>query len=155
MLDLNREDRVFFQLTPNPVRALSGTLLYYQYKSPYTFWEETTGGTAVFYLQNSRGEVPGTAEYTVDYRRGIVNFGTTQRGTIYYATGSTYDLNATAADIWQQKAAHYATTSFNFSTDNHSISREQVYSHCIEMSNFFSNMSNSAIQTVDRFRSDM
>lgn len=163
MLDMNRTDLIHEQLIPNPiVVGGAGTSLnrypYYQFKkylTGYTFLESTSGGTDVFYIQDGTGATLGTALWSADYRRGIVNFVNDTLGTAVYVTGSAYDLNATAADVWRSKASHYATSSFNFSTDNHSISRAQVYDHAIEMVKFFDNISGNSIQTVQRFRSDM
>jgi hypothetical protein len=91
--------------------------------------------------------------WTADYRTGAVTFGTSTMGTAYFVTGRSYDLNAAAADIWRKKAAHYAP-SFDFSTDNHDLSRSQVYDHCVEMAQFFEGISGKAIQTVQMNRSD-
>lgn len=155
ILDLHRHDLAFEQLEMYPVQVAAGSLSYQDYRSQYTFFEATTGGTAIFYLQDSTGATIGTTNYTPDYRRGQFQFSTDQRGSVYYLTGRSYDLNASAADIWRRKAAHYAPTSFDFSTDNHSVSRSQVYAHCLEMSNYFESMSNDSIQVVSLFRSDM
>jgi hypothetical protein len=85
----------------------------------------------------------------------VITFSADTLGTAYFVTGRSYDLNAAAAEIWRKKASHYAPTSFNFSTDNHSISREQVYTHCMEMAQFFDGISNTAIQTIQTYRSDL
>jgi hypothetical protein len=163
MLDSNRIDLIHEQLIPRPI-VVGGTVSapirypYYQFKkfeTGYAFLENTTGGTDVFYLQDGTGSTLGTALWSADYRRGIVNFVNDTLGTAIYYTGSAYDLNATASDVWRNKAAHYAPSSFNFSTDNHSISRAQVYEHAVEMTKFFENISGNSIQTLQRFRSDM
>lgn len=154
VLDNHRMDFVHEYIQPMPIVATGGTLQYFDYHAPYTFLESTSGGSTVFYIQDGTGATLGTSLWSADYRRGLITFGSNTLGTTLYLTGRTYDLNATAADIWRKKAAHYAPTSFNFSTDNHNVSREQVYSHCIEMAGFFEGMSGNSIQVVERFRSD-
>lgn len=155
VLDIHRNDVVFEQLQMYPTQITGGSLSYQDYRSAFGYYEATTGGTAVFYVQDSTGANIGTANYTADYRRGQVEFSSNQAGSVYYVTGRSYDLKAAAADIWRRKAAHYAPTSFDFSTDNHSVSRSQIYKHCLEMADFFDGASTSSIQTVSMFRSDM
>lgn len=155
ILDVHRLDVVFEQLQIFPNQVAGGSLSYTDYRSRYGYYEQTTGGSAIFYVQDSTGANIGTANYTPDYRRGVLTFGTDQRGTVYYLTGRSYDLNASAADVWRRKAAHIAPTSFDFSTDNHSISRSQVYQHCLDMARFFEGKSAQAIESVPIFRSDM
>ncbi len=155
VLDTHRRDIVFEQLQMYPTQITGGSLSYQDYRSVFGYYEATTGGTAIFYVQDSTGANIGTANYTADYRRGQVEFSSNQAGSVYYVTGRSYDLKAAAADIWRRKAAHYAPTSFDFSTDNHSVSRSQIYKHCLEMADYFDGVSTSSIQTVSMFRSDM
>jgi len=155
VLDKRRIDLIHEYLTPLPVVGTGGTSIYYDYLAPRGYLEATSGGTTIFYLQNGGGTQVGTSLWSADYRRGIVTFATSTAGSTMYLTARAYDLNGAAADVWQRKAAHYAPTSFNFSTDNHNISREQVYTHCQEMATFFQSISNNGMQTVDRYRSDM
>jgi hypothetical protein len=155
ILDIHRKDIIFEPLKAYSTQIAGGSLDYRDYRSMFGFYEATTGGTAVFYVQDATGAVAGTANYTPDYRRGQVVFNSNQVGTIYYLTGRSYDLEAAAADIWRRKAAHYAPTAFNFSTDNHSISREQVYSHCLEMANYYAGQSATSITTTQFYRSDV
>ena len=155
ILDIHRQDVIHEQLQPYPVQVAGGSVSYKDYRSSFGYYEATTGGTAVFYVQDPTGATVGTANYTPDYRRGVVLFSANQFGTAYYLTGSSYDLNASAADVWRRKAAHVAPTSFDFSTDNHSISRSQVYAHALEMADYFENKSGNAVQSVQMYRSDV
>jgi hypothetical protein len=154
ILDTHRTEYTYELMMTSPVVGTGGTLLYYDYVAPTGYWEATTGGSTIFYLQNGGGTALGTSLWTADYRRGVVTFGSDTAGSTTYMTGRAYDLNAAASEVWRKKAAHYAPTSFNFSTDNHSISREQVYTHCIDMANFFSGKSGNSIQTIEMNRSD-
>ncbi len=154
VLDKYREDVIFYELEPYPVTGNGGTAEYYRYEiEEYGNFEKTTGGTAVFYLQDGTGATIGTSLYTADYLRGEVVFSSNTQGTSYFVTGRTYDLNAAAADVWRKKASHYHT-SFNFSTDNHKVDRNQVYQHCIEMAEQFESMGAQAVVTMEVFRSD-
>ncbi len=155
ILDARRMDIVFEQLSMYPVQIAGGSISYLDYRSSYKNLETTTGGTAILYLQDSTGATIGTANYTPDYRRGQFQFSANQAGSVYYLTGRSYDLNAAAAEVWRRKAAHYAPTAFNFSTDNHSISREQIYLHCREMADAFENQGAQAVETIQMFRSDV
>ena len=155
VLDLHRNDLIHHELTPRPVVGTSGTSIYYDYLANYGFFETTTAGSTIFSLQNGGGTLLGTALWSADYRRGIVTFASDALGSAVFLTGRSYDLHASAAEIWRKKAAHYAPTSFNFSTDNHSISREQVYQHCLEMSRYFEGVSQDSIQSTSLYRSDM
>ena len=155
LLDSHRTDIIFQSLNVYPTVVSSGSASYKDYRSDYGYLETTTGGTAIMYLQDSTGATVGTANYTPDYRRGKFEFTADQRGTAYYLTGRSYDLNAAAADVWNRKAAHYAPTSFDFSTDNHSVSRSQIYAHCKEMAAQFNGFSGNSIQTISMYRGDM
>ena len=155
ILDSNRRDYTFQPLQSYPVIVSGGTLQYFEYRAPYSFFEATSGGTSIFYLQDSTGATLGTALWSADYRRGVFTFASDAKGTAIYFTGRSYDMNSAAADVWRRKASHYAPTSFDFSTDNHSVSRQQVYSHAIEMADFFENLGSGSIQTIPMFRSDV
>ena len=155
VLDLYRTDVVFEQLQSYPYRVAGGSLSYTDYRSAYGFYEQTTGGTSIFYVQDSTGSAIGSANYTPDYRRGVVLFSADQAGTVYYLTGRSYDLNAAAADVWRKKAAHFASTAFNFSTDNHRIDRSQLHRHALEMAEYWEGKSGDSVQMVDMSRSDI
>jgi hypothetical protein len=154
VLDLHRTDIVFQPLTPYPTQGAGGTLLYNEYRSSYGMFEQTTGGTAIFYVQDSTGATQGTALWSADYRRGVVTFGSDTAGTSYYLTARSYDVNSAAADVWRRKASHFASA-FNFSTDNHTINRAQVYEHCLEMASHFESISGGAVSVVSLYRGDM
>lgn len=155
ILDLHRRDVIFNQLQMYPTQISGGSLSYQDYRSLFGFYEATTGGTAIFYVQDATGANVGTANYTPDYRRGQVQFASNQAGSVYYVTGRSYDLNAAAAEVWKKKASHYSVSAFDFSTDNHSVSRSQIYAHCMEMAAQYESLSGDSIQTIPMFRSDI
>jgi hypothetical protein len=155
ILDLHRQDVRFQELQAYPAQEAGGSIAYYDHGSACDYLEETTGGSAITYLQDSTGATLGTSLWTANYRRGMFTFNSSTDGTVVYLTSRCYDINAAAADVWRRKAAHASAASFDFSTDNHSISRSQVYDHAMEMVRFFENMSGEGLGVVQRFRSDI
>ena len=155
ILDQYRTDVVYEQLTSYPVTVAGGSLSWLDYRSSYDWLEATTGGTAILYIQDGAGTTIGTSTYTPDYIRGQFQFGSDQQGSTYYLTARSYDLSSAAAAVWRRKAAHYAPTSFDFSTDNHSIKRSMVYQHCLEMAEYFEGKGAESIQSITMFRSDL
>lgn len=153
VLDRHREDYIHAQMTPKPIVGVGGTSLWYEYETEVTNIETTSGGSAIFYIQDGTGATVGTAEYSADYLRGVVEFNADKGGSVFYWNGRAYDLNAAAADIWRKKAGYYSTA-FNFSTDNHKVDREVIYKHCVEMAETFDAMSQDSITTAQVWRND-
>jgi hypothetical protein len=130
------------------------TVVYKNFYSHQTYLEATDGGTAIFYIENGSNQQVGTANYNVDYQRGVVTFNADQGGTTHLMTARSYDPDAAAAEIWKIIASTYAT-SFDFSTDNHSIKRGDVMKRCMEMAQFYESRAKSGgfnVTTV--YRSD-
>lgn len=148
VLDRHRTDIRREPLTPYSQYTGAGTISYLEYRSQYGNIES---GTAVFNLQDGPGATVGTANYSVDYNLGIVAFATDQGGSAFYMNARTYDLNAAAADIWRQKAGYYAKA-FNFSTDNHQVSRGAIIANCLQMANYYERLAGSG--SVEMLRSD-
>lgn len=139
------------ELQPIGQVGAGGSISYYDYQSSKRFFETTGGGTSRFIVQDESGGTIGTAAYTVDYPRGLVTFGTATGGLSRYVTGFSFDLNAAAADVWNQKASHYVTA-YDFSTDNHSLRRGQIIDNCLKMAKEYG--SGGAVYTVSVDRSD-
>jgi hypothetical protein len=89
----------------------------------------------------------------VDYQNGVVTFDADTVGAVRSVTCYAYDVNAASAEIWRKKAQYYFSA-VDFSTDNHSIKREQIYAHCIQQAEYFENMSQNASESADLVRSD-
>ncbi len=120
------------QLTAHPITVSGGTVQWMDYESQHRYFEETDGGTAVFIVKNSTGEVQGTANWTMDYATGRLTFGTSTGGSAYFVDGKSYDVYAAAADVWFQKAAH-AVEMIDFSTDRHNIKRSHIAEAAMQM----------------------
>jgi len=146
--DIHRQDVYRVPLTPVQIYN-AGTVEYHDYFSPYANLEQTTGGTAIFYVEDAAGSAVGTALYTPDYNRGAVTFGADTGGSTYYIYGRSYDLNAAAADVWRHKAGQYAVA-VNFSTDNHRIDRGEIIKNCLAMASFYGGQTGATSVTILR-----
>jgi len=140
-------------LAPLPITGSGGSLTYFDYQCARRFLESTSGGTARFIVQDDTGGTVGTAAYTVDYPRGVVTFGTDTTGLSRYVTGYSFDMNAAAADVWTQKAAHYVTA-YDVSTDNHSLKRSQIIAGCMAMAKEYAKGAAVYSVTVERGDTD-
>lgn len=132
--------------------AGGGTVQYLYYQSEYGNYEQTQGGSEIFWLEDGDGDKIGSASYSVDYGRGLITFAANTLGTAYYLTGRSYDLNKAAADIWRQKAAHYASL-FSFSTDNHRIDKGALITNALKMAALYDARSGPVVTTL--YRSDI
>jgi len=153
VLDNNRTDFYHEQLGMIE-KWVGGTVQYLEYVSRYKNLEQTTGGTAVFYIEHGTGDDVGTANYSVDYFRGRITFGSDTQGSVLYLTGRSYDLDGAAAEIWKTKAGH-AANMYDFSTDNHRFARSQYMDHCLKMANYYEQRAASSTKTTVILRSDV
>jgi hypothetical protein len=149
ILDRYRIDVYREQLLPIERYAGGGTIAYYVHKSEYGNFEQTTGGTAIFWLETSDGTDVGTASYSMDYYNGIATFSADTSGTTYYLTGRSYDINKAAADVWRQKAAHYAGM-FSFSTDNHRVDKGALIKNAMQMAQTYESYSAPTVSVMYR-----
>jgi hypothetical protein len=150
-LDRHRVDLYREPLTALETHVGGGTVHWLDYQSGYGHLEETSGGTAIFVVEDSTGVDQGTASWSADYARGRITFSQNQGGTAYYLTARSYDLNAAAADVWRTKAAQSAKL-YHVSTDNHSLSREQIFAHALQMADYYAGRAAPAL--TDLYRSD-
>lgn len=123
-------DRVRVEIWDEPAAKVpqvnsGGTTVYTEYRVPFQWMEQTTGGTAIFYLRDATGARIGTADYTVDYTSGRITFGADQAGSARYVTARSYDVYEAAALIWEAKAAHVADR-FDFTADGAQFRMSQL-----------------------------
>ena len=150
VLDDNRKD--FFEVELQPVpKTVSSSLVYLRYDAPLGNLETIASGTAVWNLTLSDGTQAGTADYSVDYTKGIVTFTADQGGTAWFMSGRSYELNAAAADVWATKATYYQQ-SYDVKTDGHDLTRSQLYKQAKEQEAFYRGMVGA--YTVDILRGD-
>ena len=154
ILDQHRLD--IWHETVEPIRTYdSGTVWYVEYPLPWTFLEATDAGTAIFYVEAGDNTQIGTANWSIDYDRGHVTFTADQKGSAYYFTARSYDLDGAAAEIWRHKAARFAE-SFDFSTDNMRVAHSQKMKHALDMADYYDKKSQRGGFTVTTvYRSDV
>jgi hypothetical protein len=117
----------------------AGTYVYKIYHSRYDNFEAYASGAADAYqVEDGAGaqRSVGTVDAVPDYETGIVTMGTDQQGTALYVSGWSYDLNAAAADLWQERAAKTASY-YDVGLDGHSLSRSQWTKQCKEMADLY------------------
>jgi hypothetical protein len=149
VLDNHRSDLKWSEM----IAIEEGDGSFLDYTTGYGNLETTLGGTAIFIVQDINGATIAGSLYSVDYQRGVVTFASDTTGTDYWVTARSYDLHAAAAEVWRKKQSHYARA-VNFSTDGHSISREQLYQHAAEMAKYFEGMGGGGFGTMNVMRSD-
>ena len=148
-LDLYREDVYQLPLVSEPHTGTASVAIYTDLYFPAGYWEEASGGTAIWAIQDSTGALLGTADYTVNYDAGHVHTTADTLGTAYYLTARQYDLHRAAGDIWRKKAAA-AASGVNWSSDNHSFSSAQKYDHYMQMAALFDGQAPARVTTVTR-----
>ena len=136
-LDAHRMDFYGAEL-PCITAIEGGAVVYKTFRSPYRNLES---GTVNFLLVDLNGTPAGTAEYSADYINGIVTFVADQAAKAWYLTARSYDVYAAAADVWRMKAAHASETSFDFSTDNHSVKGSNIPAQCLKMADYYERQS--------------
>ena len=151
-MDLSRLDLNRVPLAPEPEWE-GGTAIYKDYYAPTGNLEEyTAADLSVFSVEDSDGDEAGTANYTVDYLRGVVRFNADQSGTAYYLRARSYNMNSAAADVWRDKAAHFAGR-FDIATDNHNLKRSQLIKQALEMAKHYD--MEAGIGTAKMVRDDL
>jgi hypothetical protein len=148
-LDRFRNDIYYDELLQIPTYNPAGAMTFQTYRARFMDLES---GTALI-ITDTTGGTAGTADYTVDAVRGIITFSDDTAGLDYYLSGRAYNLNAAAADIWRKKAGHYAGT-FNFTAGSNSMSRSQIYDHCLERAEFYERTGSSTAESGEIERSD-
>lgn len=101
-------------------------------------------------LDVSGQDAPG---HTVNLAAGVITFDTPTDGQTFYLDCRAYDLNAAAADVWEQKAAAVAGA-VDWRSDNHQVSASQEHSHCLRMAREFRAKAGGGMQSVEMWRSD-
>lgn len=143
-MDRRRMDYRFMPLACQPDYADSA-YSYTDYRLPERWMERDID------VLDSAGSAYGTALYTIDYDRQLVEFAASNGGSAVYINASAYDLNRAAADIWRQKAAHYASA-YDVAADGHKLTRSQLMAQAAQMVTFYEGFSGPV--TVSVFRGD-
>lgn len=127
-----------------PTQISGGSVEWRDYQSRWRWFEMSDGGTARFIIKDATGATIAGTLYDTNYQSGMVTFDNDTGGTVYTVTGYAYDVYGAAADVWNQKAAYYAT-SIDFSTDNHNIRRSHILKQCQQMAAQYDAMSGTPV----------
>ena len=104
-------------------------------------------------MDSNGASISGTA-FTWDYKIGRATFGADQGGSARLVSGTIYDLNAAAADVWKEKADYYAGA-YDVATDNHSLKRSQLYDHALKQHQRYAALSGFGGASITPVRGDM
>jgi hypothetical protein len=110
----------------------AGTVRFYDYFFPRQHVEGSASGTAGWRVEDGSGNTISISAYTVNMDAQQIVFSSDTQGSAYYLSGRSYDLERAAAAVWEQKAADVADR-FDLQTDNHTLSRSQLYKHYMDM----------------------
>jgi hypothetical protein len=129
----------------------AGAWRYYDYQIPVevgTYLEEdaTDSGWA---LKDSQGNA--APAYAINYQASRITFAADTHGSVYFLNARSYDFNRTAAQIWREKAGTIANA-FDWSSDNHKISKSQQYEHYMAKAAEYDQKSGIRVSTL--FRTD-
>jgi hypothetical protein len=135
ILDLYRYNLWGHELEIKPETS-GGSTVYKRYLVGYTDLESVVSGTAAWRVYDVDGTVIGTANYTVDWQRGVVTFTADQAGSARYVDARSYDVNGAAAYGWRELIGAKAGL-YRFTADGASYDRNQWFDHCERMASKF------------------
>ncbi|MBU2038343.1 MAG: hypothetical protein KKH95_04305, partial [Gammaproteobacteria bacterium] len=118
------------------------------YYMPMTYLEQGT----VLQVKNPSGTAYGSAAYSVDYQRGVITWATNCLGSSILVTGRYYDLNSAAAEVWRFKASNVAKL-YDFSTDNHKLSRSQLRQSFLDEATYYAGLAGP--KNIEMYRGDL
>lgn len=131
---------------------IDGEYVYTEYFIPPKVGKRVETGDN-FVVRDTEGDA--APSYTLDANALKVTFAVDTGGTVaYFADLRTYDVYAATADVYESKAGHSAESSFDWSSDNHSVKASQKYSNYLKMAERFRQMSRGSVRTVRRVRRD-
>jgi len=149
ILDSHRMEITRENLVSRSEYVSSGSAVYKDYFSAFRNFEEASGGSAVWDVEDGDGDSIGTANYSVNYDAGHLRFTSDTLNASYYLTARSYNINRAAAEVWQRKAAHYAS-SYDFAADGARFDRSQMHAHALDMVKHFKNAGGIAIGRLVR-----
>ena len=136
-----------------PVRPLpsfqSGAYVYKEYHVGIGHIEEPVTGDVTRFRLFDSGGTNITTGFSFDWQNGRITFASDQEGETYYLDFFSYDLNAAAAEGWNEKAAA-AAARFDFSADGASFSRSAEYKAFSDMAKLYSSRSMTSSSDIDR-----
>lgn len=136
------------KLIAEPV-AVDGDEVYVYYRSAWSDLEEAPSGSDAWRVYDASGSAIGTADYSVNYRAGVITFAADQGGSARYLHGRSYDLACAAAEAWSERAAGEAG-GYDFTADGGKFTRSQWFKHCREMADYFTSRQRITVATIVR-----
>ena len=119
----------FESLVPFGQRS-GGSTVYMIYETHVANWEGTPTVT------DSVGTAISGTAFAFNSSTGRFTFTDDQCGSSRTFSGTAYDLNGAAADIWREKADYYAGA-YDVTTDNHNLSRSQLYKQAMSRASYY------------------
>jgi hypothetical protein len=116
-------------------QVANGTTITKIYITNTRYW-----GTPVTILDNNYGTIAASA-YTFDPYNGIVTFGTSTDNAIRLISGTVYNLNSAAAEVWNMKASHFVTK-YDISAGGNNMRRSQMVQAARQQANYYASMAN-------------
>ncbi len=158
-LDMYRTDLYGVPLESIVDVGAGGTVQYFTYRSPRGNLEESTatGGTIIWKVVDGLGSVLGTALYSTEYIPGIIRFTNNTLGTALYLWGRSYNVEAAAAEVWRNKAAHVAGVSFNWASDNQRFDKSVLMKNYLALADWWDAKGgvSTGIRSVQMVRTDL
>lgn len=118
----------------------------YDFKTVLGGIEENQTGSGWALVDGNGETVTG---YTVNYAAKMITFSSDQGNTAYYLACRSYDLERTAAAIWEKIAA-FERGSVDWKSDNHDIKAEQRYQHAMGMAKHWKKQARSGMTRLVR-----
>ena len=151
-LDRNRMD-VYREMLTAQVEYSGSTAIYHNYYFPTPDVERAESGSEAWLVSDYQGSAIGTANYTANYDAQYIRFTANTEGSAYYLTYRQYDVERTAASVWEEKAAFVSNRIQEVQTDNHVIKRGDLRKLYLDNAKFFK--SRAKPKTVRLWRSDV
>jgi hypothetical protein len=132
ILDQHRDEVIDEALLPVGYME-AGSKVYKKYFIPHTvgkYVETVDSGADVFSIVDTLGVAAPT--YTVDFNAQLVTFAATTDGHSYFLRCRRYDVRASAAQVWLDKAAHRYQL-IKWKAGAHTLDEDIEYQHCLQM----------------------
>lgn len=153
ILDRYRQDFYHVPMLPVPEMTTDGSTQWTTYRLPdQAKYIEEYDSESIFRVYKADGTNAGTADYTVNYERRVIEFDADQQNVTWYVDFSAFNVNRAAAEVWESKAA-FVVDNVDWSSDNHRISASQEYEHCMKQAARFKAMAGTNVSKMTR--SDM
>lgn len=142
------------QLLPIGRQTGASSVIYQDYGIPEEvgYWVEgTVGGTTIWRVFNSAGQIIDATNYAVNLQQRLINFSANQLGSAAYLDCNSYNLHRAAANVWRWKAGNVGLA-VDWSSDNMSVKSSQKRQQALDQARYYSSL--CGIQMSYMVRSD-